>query len=285
MYERFTGCTNPYWIRVEKDWIPCPCGKCYNCLQRDRKNLYFRCREETAKAKSSFFLTLTYSDENLPIVNGVPSLCYNDCRLFLQRIRKPLRQRGVTLRMFYIGEYGGLENRPHYHFAIWLNERLDYNIMYAIVQQNWKDIFKLNYLDKNRLHYLVKYFNKIDDRPHEVKPFRKWSKGLGASFITPAMTKYLKSAKSYTVSRYGYKTSLPRYLRDKIFSSLEKQQINEDIKKNISRFETDFIMRNGVDVRSFYSSENSRKLANAKNVAKIRYSLQSEFDDVSDTKL
>lgn len=56
------------------------------------------------------FITLTYSDVNLP-ENG--SLCVRDFQLFMKRLRKHIAPHKV--RFFAGGEYGDLHKRPHYH--------------------------------------------------------------------------------------------------------------------------------------------------------------------------
>jgi hypothetical protein len=54
------------------------------------------------------FVTLTYSDDNLP---SLYSLNYRDYQLFAKRLRKKLG----PFRFFMCGEYGETLGRPHYH--------------------------------------------------------------------------------------------------------------------------------------------------------------------------
>lgn len=61
----------------------------------------------------SWFLTLTYSDENLPVGN---SLNPRDVTLFLKRLRKLSAGR---IKYFYCGEYGDTTERPHYHMILY----------------------------------------------------------------------------------------------------------------------------------------------------------------------
>jgi hypothetical protein len=56
------------------------------------------------------FLTLTYSDSNLPY-RGF--LCYNHFQAFMRRLRKSIAP--IQVRFYMCGEYGSLNFRPHYH--------------------------------------------------------------------------------------------------------------------------------------------------------------------------
>lgn len=60
----------------------------------------------------SVFLTLTYSDANLP-PGG--SLRKRDFQLFIKRLRKI---HDGKIRYFHVGEYGDATRRPHYHAII-----------------------------------------------------------------------------------------------------------------------------------------------------------------------
>lgn len=60
----------------------------------------------------AWFLTLSYSDVNLP--PGM-SLRKRDVQLFLKRLRKT----GARCRYLYCGEYGETTGRPHYHMVLY----------------------------------------------------------------------------------------------------------------------------------------------------------------------
>jgi hypothetical protein len=62
--------------------------------------------------KENSFLTLTYSDENVP---GGGTLVYGDFQRFMKRLRKRI---GLPIRFFMCGEYGEQTVRPHYHAII-----------------------------------------------------------------------------------------------------------------------------------------------------------------------
>lgn len=59
------------------------------------------------------FITLTYSQENLP-ADG--TLVPSDLQLFIKRLRRAVEP--TRLRYFAVGEYGDESRRPHYHAII-----------------------------------------------------------------------------------------------------------------------------------------------------------------------
>lgn len=59
------GMARPYRF----DTVVVPCGKCTACLQKRQNDIAFRIRTEAEKRGSLVFLTLTYSDEHIPLVH------------------------------------------------------------------------------------------------------------------------------------------------------------------------------------------------------------------------
>lgn len=84
------------------------CGQCIGCRLDKARDWSLRCMHEASLHDESCFVTLTYSDENVP-EHG--SLRYRDVQLFLKRLRK---SRG-RFRYYVAGEYGDTLGRPHYH--------------------------------------------------------------------------------------------------------------------------------------------------------------------------
>lgn len=101
-------------------WSPVPlkipCGKCIGCQKNKARQWAMRCMHELRMHKNSVFITLTYSDENLP-KGG--SLCKRDLQLFMKRLRTHLdRTLGLKVRFYACGEYGSSTKRPHYHVLL-----------------------------------------------------------------------------------------------------------------------------------------------------------------------
>lgn len=99
-----------------------PCGKCPVCRMKYRKQLAVRMYMEYSieKPKDSYFITLTYDDENIPTIAG--RQCFNKEHLvrFLDSLRHKLRSSGFSLRYFGTCEYGDEGYRSHYHFIFYL---------------------------------------------------------------------------------------------------------------------------------------------------------------------
>lgn len=98
------------WIDGEKVFYPC--GHCPACLKNKRSEKALRGYLESLSHENSVFLTLTYSDDNLPRNSkGIPTLCKAQFDSFVKRLRSFLN---VPIRVLASGEYSST-GRPHYH--------------------------------------------------------------------------------------------------------------------------------------------------------------------------
>lgn len=104
------NCLNPY-VRGE---LVVPCQDCENCEVDAKRVLTLRLMLEQRVHEKSCFLTLTYNDDHLP-KGG--TLVPRDATLFLKRLRKKMSP--IQLRFFLVGEYGSLDQRPHYHAIVY----------------------------------------------------------------------------------------------------------------------------------------------------------------------
>lgn len=107
------SCSNLNWVSDSKK----RCGRCKSCRLYARKVWAGRILLEAYYHPKSVFITLTYNDDNVPIVDGTPVLRYEDATRFLERLR--FRTRSIQpLRYFLVGEYGETTWRPHYHLVV-----------------------------------------------------------------------------------------------------------------------------------------------------------------------
>ncbi|WNK14700.1 MAG: replication initiator protein [Microvirus sp.] len=94
--------------------VTVPCGQCIGCRLERSRQWAVRCTHEAQLHEKKCFVTLTYEDSNLP-VGG--TLVRRDLQLFLKRLRKLHPPR--TILYFGCGEYGDLNQRPHYHACLY----------------------------------------------------------------------------------------------------------------------------------------------------------------------
>ena len=126
------NCINPITVRKNGTVYHNSCEKCENCLAKKRRDWSWRISQENKRAFSGHFLTLTYNDEHLPIINietgeyregvhNIPEEEMDKCYPILNKkhlqdfIRAVNQRNGQRIIYYAVGEYGGQFKRPHYH--------------------------------------------------------------------------------------------------------------------------------------------------------------------------
>lgn len=139
------------------------------------------------------------------------------------------------IKYLAVGEYGGRTFRPHYHLLL-------FNAKTELIQDAWTNpitgqhIGSVNYGDKRGVSdaasaYVLAYLSKPstvgkekwDDRPKE---FKLISKGFGAEYLNAEQRKWHLSDlanRMYCVTNGGKKISMPRYYKNKIYSTMQKE--------------------------------------------------------------
>lgn len=121
----------PYVKRVFTQSEAIPCGKCIGCRLDYSKQWAIRLMMELPYHSEAWFLTLTYSDDELPCVTYVDDdgcLCSEatlvkaDFQKFLKRLRKHFPD--SSIHYYAAGEYGSLTKRPHYHAILFFDTPL-----------------------------------------------------------------------------------------------------------------------------------------------------------------
>ena len=94
-----------------------PCSQCIGCRLERSRQWAIRCVHETQSHEFNSFITLTYSDENLPFGG---TLVKNHFQKFIKRLRGKIHYdyQDETLQYFMCGEYGDYFDRPHYHACL-----------------------------------------------------------------------------------------------------------------------------------------------------------------------
>lgn len=218
-------CDTPYFVlpkgSVEK--VPVPCGKCPPCKIRRVNGWVFRMLEEAKVSSFAHFVTFTYDTRFVPISNnGFMTLCKRDFQLFMKRLRKLCPE---GLKYYAVGEYGSTNHRPHYHAII-------FNVPdVAVYAKAWTfgDIH-IGDVSGASIAYTMKYIDKQKFRPNHGRDDREpefplMSKGLGKSYLSDSILDYHKAdiSRMYVTLEGGYRTALPRYFREKIYSESDKK--------------------------------------------------------------
>lgn len=86
------------------------CGQCVGCRLERARQWAVRLEHESRYHLHRWFVTLTYSDRQMP-EHG--TLVMRHFQLFMKRLRKA--RPGSKIRYFHCGEYGERTMRPHYH--------------------------------------------------------------------------------------------------------------------------------------------------------------------------
>lgn len=260
------------------DRITVPCGKCEFCLENKRNAWSFRVQQEARHSGSAYFVTLTYSEENLPKTEfGIPTLDKQDLQLFLKLLRMKVERNapGSKIRYYLCGEYGPEGMRPHYHIIIF---NLPLKIAEKIPSVWKKGYVTVGILTDARIHYVTKYFLTKNKYPEgSVKPFNMMSlkPGIGYQYLERTGN-YHKKNLDFTVRfKSGHKLKIPKYYADKIFNQSDK---NINRSQTMDRF--DQIEQRQMELRDrigngYYTDyisaiENKRKEINKKLTKKAK---------------
>lgn len=237
------GCFTPYFVKG----IYVPCGKCYDCRLNKRQAWCFRLFQELRNRPVAYFVTLTYSEENVPNkcydvkhldrykANNYYTLSKEDASAFIESCQKHLRTdkqfKKKLVRYYLIGEYGdkchlvGGTNRPHYHAIMYFPKGCTKDFAREIINSSWSygivDIEPVTFADIN---YVAKHQfkeSKGNDYQRQYAPiFAKMSRqngGLGSNYL-----QYVQRLKPSRLSKLyvllnGYKIALPQFYRKKLF--------------------------------------------------------------------
>jgi len=220
-----------------------PCGKCLACKLERARQWSVRCIHEASLHSENCFVTLTYSDQELPRDGSIDVT-------HVQRFMRDLRREVGKVRFFACGEYGSKLMRPHYHVLLF-----GYDFPDKIV---WKSkgentLYKSDKLENiwARGHCLIgevtsksaayvaryitkkvtgeealEHYNKIDNSTGEIVVYRKpefitmsRNKGIGHGWLLKySKDVYTREKSSVVVG--GKEWRPPRYY-DQILSTID----------------------------------------------------------------
>lgn len=236
-----------------------PCRKCIGCKLDYSRDWANRGYLESKKSDNNHFITLTYNDENLPMLdeitteNGITYTKTDDWKgvlvpdhltKFIHDIRQYFYRKNGLKNTKYLacGEYGTENGRPHYHiifFGLPLNAEDFYNT--KIIDKNYFSQHKLieKYWDRgfsyvstatwNTIAYVSRYVtkklygNNADDeraQKGQIPEFIRMSKGIAKEYWEKNKDSILKTDSITIRNAKGvHQTKPPRYF----YRLLEKE--------------------------------------------------------------
>lgn len=210
-----------------------PCGKCMACLVNKRQQWVYRLKQEAKDHIHLQFLTLTYNDEHLPVIDelsGQATLVKSDVQNFFKRLRKSIEP--LKIRYYLVGEYGFKTKRPHYHvllFGLPVTREYNQKLVSAWSDKEGNPIGAIHQgkvtgssICYTATYHIMRAYTEVDG---VVPTFTLMSRkpGIGYSYIDKRMQWHLKDRdRFYCQDLDGPKVSLPRYYSEKIYSDMDR---------------------------------------------------------------
>lgn len=154
---------------IARQWLMVPCGKCEECLRRQRNDWFVRLERELTRCKAerrqAIFITITIAPKY-----------YQDALLdptkFIRRFNERIRHRiGHSFKHAFFQEFGthpetGPEPRLHFHGFLFATDVLYNEIRKAVGDLGFVWLVKAT---RKRARYVVKYVTKqIQFNPEEI---------------------------------------------------------------------------------------------------------------------
>ncbi len=292
-----------------------PCGHCHECQKEKAAGWVFRIQEEIKANPHTkpLFITLTYNEENIPYTGnlGLPTLHKQDFQNFIKRLRnyEKRNSKNPNKIIYYgCGEYGTINNRPHYHLILinisdeknieraWSINDKQIGIIHYGSAETASIAYTAKYLQKNQVHSHIRRiarilsvqlksqninldkstFNKyveyqISETDDRQKEFSLMSKSIGKSFLTKNMINhYIQTNKQYVRTPDNKKIMLPIYYRNKIYT---REQILKNSTKKMYEKE-----KNHEEKRKAYEKDNNKSYIQLTEETKLRKAVKYNQD-------
>lgn len=241
-----------------------PCGKCYECLSAKRAEFVLRCKHEQKHSACQYFVTLSYTDENLRFwslsrkerreeldkIAANPRSTYDKygkfmldkehASQFLKDLQKSYKNftksKKSLVRAIINGEYGAYTHRPHLHTLLFFPARISQNELTNLITQIWKrgNVVVANITDA-RINYVAKHCMKEDsgnELQKKVAPIfmlrSVYKGGIGVGMENDESIKYNFAHDVKHTYNGAYKIGLPRYITKRLHP---QSFSNEELKK------------------------------------------------------
>lgn len=237
---------NPLCAERQGRLLQLPCRHCVGCRLDHSKEWANRILLEQKYHASSYFVTLTYDDEHLPVRYGVDSstgeilaphasLVKADLQKFFKRLRKATKQK---LSYFCSGEYGSQTYRPHYHciiFGLVLNDLKEIKrnfgnepyFVSSLIEKVWpfgmhvigrvtmeSAAYVARYTLKKATHGFSKEYYEIAGIEPEFQTISS-KPAIGRRFYDENIERFKYCTFSVSTPTGGLKMSMPEYFRKK----------------------------------------------------------------------
>jgi len=207
--------------------ITVPCGKCLICRQNRAREWAQRLKHELQFWHKYCFVTLTYDDDHIPIMEGDYTLWKSDLQNFWKRLRKSIGK-GQKIKYLACGEYGDQTSRPHYHAIIfgWMPGdilRLSKDVSTSeILEDIWQmGNVSVGSVTDESIHYVTGYvLKKIPEagRRNRTKEYIAVSQGMGLGYAEM----YESKIQEGILLTDGKDKGIPMYYRRKILDKISE---------------------------------------------------------------
>ena len=219
---------------TRKEYVAIGCGHCIECRKQKAREWQIRLHEELKVHKYKYFVTLTYSCEeleklitaNASLRHNVNSIARISVRRFLERWRKKYKKSVTHWLITELGHEG--TERIHLH-GILFTETPHTN---EEIQEIWKYgiTYTGTYCTERTINYIVKYVTKVDTdhKGYEADIF--CSAGLGRTYFDNEFNKQRHKYRGKDTIQYytfpnGSKVALPTYYRNHFWTQTERDKL------------------------------------------------------------
>ena len=225
-----------------------PCGKCIACRARKASSWSLRVQNEASDSNSCYFITLTYTDDNLTYGDSLnATLVPSDLSGFIKRYRKYLTSHyddKHSVRFFAAGEYGDRFGRPHYHLMLFYPFQISTEDVRKGVQACWHyndpllQPIDVQDFSVPLANYITKYCLKQIGFDYEgvCPPFARMSRrpGIGANHYSVAIREVIRSSgQHFLYDAQQHRISMPRYYRPFFYSDDEQSAYSYSIERKL----------------------------------------------------
>lgn len=248
-----------------KEYVAIGCGHCIECRKQKAREWQVRLAEELKVWKYKYFVTLTFSAEELnklcenknEIKYNVNAVAARAVRLFLERWRFKFKK---SVKHWLITELGHESTeRIHLHGIIFTNFAINNELLQDIWKYGITDIGQ--YCNERTINYIVKYVTKIDleHKGYEADIF--CSPGIGKAYFDNEFNKTRHQYKGKETIQYytlknGQKIALPNYYRNKFWTRIERDNLWTQL------LDTDRTYVRGIRLDHISTAEGYRKYIN-----------------------